>query len=246
MARTIDDIALVTRVLSQDEGHDATSSVMPLRDLSEVKLAQTRVAFHTDNGIMSASTETVEAVVRAARILGEAGAMVEEARPPGLTATAQIMPSLFYGIDGGRGFRSYLQELGEMEISPLMALSLERAKSHEKTASEFEAILVEWKAFRRAMLRFMESFDVILCPVASISAPLHGATGSFDPMLLFSYSMTFNLTGWPVAVVRAGTSAEGLPIGVQLASRPWREDIALAAALTIEKALGGWPVDSWT
>ena len=41
-------------------------------------------------------------------------------------------------------------------------------------------------------------------------------------------------------VVRAGSSAEGLPIGVQVVARPWREDVALAVARHIEEALGGW------
>ncbi len=52
--------------------------------------------------------------------------------------------------------------------------------------------------------------------------------------------MTYNLTGWPAAVVRAGTSSEGLPIGVQVVARPWRDDVALAVAQHIEKVLGGW------
>jgi amidase len=42
-------------------------------------------------------------------------------------------------------------------------------------------------------------------------------------------------------VVRAGTSAEGLPIGVQISTSPWREDIVLALAGCIEQALGAWP-----
>ena len=44
----------------------------------------------------------------------------------------------------------------------------------------------------------------------------------------------------PGAVVRAGTSSEGLPVGVQLVAPPWREEVALAAAAAIETALGGW------
>jgi amidase len=52
--------------------------------------------------------------------------------------------------------------------------------------------------------------------------------------------MTYNLTGWPGAVVRAGTSPEGLPIGVQVVARPWREDVALAVAQFLEGALGGF------
>ena len=64
----------------------------------------------------------------------------------------------------------------------------------------------------------------------------------------FSYTMTHNLTGWPVAVIRAGTTSDPhthnkhkLPIGVQLAGRPWREDVVLATARILETAFGEWP-----
>jgi amidase len=66
----------------------------------------------------------------------------------------------------------------------------------------------------------------------------HGST--YDRLPSFSYTMTYNLTGWPAAVVRAGTSSQGMPIGVQLAARPWEEHVALAAAHTVERALGGY------
>ena len=55
-----------------------------------------------------------------------------------------------------------------------------------------------------------------------------------------TYARIFNLTGWPAVVVRGGTSDRGLPIGVQIAAPPWREDVALAAAACVEEALGGW------
>ena len=41
-------------------------------------------------------------------------------------------------------------------------------------------------------------------------------------------------------VAPAGTSDEGLPVGVQIVPRHWREDVALAVARRIESALGGW------
>jgi len=56
----------------------------------------------------------------------------------------------------------------------------------------------------------------------------------------FSYALPYSLTGWPCVVVRAGTSSEGLPIGVQVVARPWREDVALAVARLIETIFGGW------
>jgi amidase len=66
----------------------------------------------------------------------------------------------------------------------------------------------------------------------------HGTT--WDHLPTFSYTLTYNLTGWPAVVVRGGTSPEGLPIGVQVVARPWREDVALAVAQHVETALDGW------
>ena len=57
---------------------------------------------------------------------------------------------------------------------------------------------------------------------------------------MFSYTMTYNLTGWPGAVVRAGATGGGLPIGVQIVAHPGREDVALAVAKFVETARGGY------
>jgi amidase len=86
------------------------------------------------------------------------------------------------------------------------------------------------------MLGFMEAFDVLLCPASAGPAPLHGESD----LQLSHYTLPFSLTGWPCAVVRAGTSSEGLPIAVQIVAPPWGEDTALAVAQHIETTLGGW------
>jgi amidase len=92
---------------------------------------------------------------------------------------------------------------------------------------------------RSQMLSFMESYDVILCPVNAFPAMNHGNEGAQD-LRPFSYTMAYSLTGCPGAVVRVGTSPEGLPIGVQIVARPWREDIVLAVARLLESELGGF------
>ena len=72
---------------------------------------------------------------------------------------------------------------------------------------------------------------------------LHGSVGAAEAFPAFSYTFTYNLTGWPGVVVRCGTSTEGpegLPIGAQVVARPAREDVALALAKQLESALGGF------
>jgi amidase len=88
------------------------------------------------------------------------------------------------------------------------------------------------------MLGFFHKHDLILCPVNALPALEHGA--SPDNFPAFSYTIAHNLTGWPGATVRCGTSDEGLPIGVQCVAHPWREDVALAAVKHLEAALGGY------
>ena len=87
----------------------------------------------------------------------------------------------------------------------------------------------------------MCEYDLILSPVNPIPAPLHPEEGN-DPFPIdyASYTAVFDITGWPSGVVRASTSPEGLPIGVQLTANPWREDLVLAILGILEDELGGY------
>ena len=101
-----------------------------------------------------------------------------------------------------------------------------------------ERLLRRWDAFRSAVLRFMSRFDLVLSPVAPDIAPLYKAKITGDHM--FSYTVPFSLSGNPCVVVRAGTSPENMPIGVQVVARNFNDLVALKAARAIERALGGW------
>jgi amidase len=107
-------------------------------------------------------------------------------------------------------------------------------------ADELWRLLRRWDAFRSQMLAFAERYSLVLCPVFPSAARSHGTMnvpGEIDPT---SFTTPHSLTGWPAATVRCGTSADGLPIDVQIVARPWRDDVALTAALRLEQDLGGW------
>jgi amidase len=87
------------------------------------------------------------------------------------------------------------------------------------------------------MLAFLEDYDLILCPPSATPPPRVGE----DPGLgKWNYTSVYNITGWPAAVVRAGTTLEKLPLGIQIVGRPWTEHVVLAAAAHIESKTGGW------
>ncbi len=104
------------------------------------------------------------------------------------------------------------------------------------SGAQVEQLFLDWDRFRSEMLAFIARYDVILCPAESRPAPLHTEKGEG----LFNYTLPFSLSGWPCVVLRTGTSPEGLPIGIQIVARPWREDVALAVAQFIETAFDGW------
>jgi amidase len=101
-------------------------------------------------------------------------------------------------------------------------------------------LLRRWDAYRTEMLAWGERHDLLLSPVFGGPAPPHGALAGHVGIDPTGFTTPHSLTGWPAATVRCGSSPEGLPIGVQLVARPWRDDVALAAAETLERALGGW------
>lgn len=103
---------------------------------------------------------------------------------------------------------------------------------------DHERLYHRWDSFRTALMQFMTRFDLILTPVAPDVAPLYRAVVKAEHQ--FSYTLPYSLTGNPCAVVRAGTSKEGLPIGVQLVAPNWQDGLALKAAHAVERALGGW------
>lgn len=239
MARFVEDLILILPIIAGVDWCDPSIVPMPWRDPQKVNLKNLRVAFHTHNGITPPTSETIDVVNHIARLLSEEVLSVEEVRPPGIEETNELRASVM-GIDGGVGIQNLLQEVGTKEVHPLLQRRQTRARSEPLTGEKVLAILERWDHFRSTMLSFLERYDIILCPVNPYPALPHGATLDDKIYDSFSYTRTYNLTGWPSAVVRGGTSLEGLPIGVQVVGRPWHEDTVLAVAHYIEKTGGGW------
>ena len=78
---------------------------------------------------------------------------------------------------------------------------------------------------------------LVATPTLPTPAPALGAPPAHAAALL-RFCAAFNLTGWPAISLPCGQDAGGIPIGLQLASAPWRESELLSAAAALESVLG--------
>jgi amidase len=230
MARHVEDLSTAMALLVGPDGHDRSVVDVPFTDPSRVELSGLRVAFHTGK----ADDEVSQVVLNAAASLS-----ADEARP-GCIANAYDLEMKILGADGGDSLWQYLTDLGSTNVHSLLRSWLEKLEPYRVDLAGVQRYWAEWDAYRTEMNAFFQNYDVILCPVYTQPALLHGTSTLDENFRGFSHTMAYNMTGWPAAVVRCGESASGLPIGVQIVAHPFREDVALAVASRLEETFGGW------
>jgi amidase len=247
MARTVADLCLLLNVLDgSDAGKTHRAQLTNQTDDSLKRLRGQRVAWYVDDGSgVMVTEETKAAVLSAARALADAGLNVNEERPPAIERGAELWNALF-----ARAASEQLQEFyaGREDEAGGFVRAILRVKERGATQT-LEHFIEAWKERDRLharLVRWMEATPLILAPVGATHAPLHDtrkievAGQSISLFRAFGYAQTFNVFGLPAVSVPAGSTSEGLPIGVQIIGRPFAEATVLAAASVIEEALGGW------
>jgi aspartyl-tRNA(Asn)/glutamyl-tRNA(Gln) amidotransferase subunit A len=99
------------------------------------------------------------------------------------------------------------------------------------------------RTLTEAFLAGMAEVDIVAMPTAPTPATLLesdltvGEDADPDALAaLVDFTAPFDLTGFPAISVPCGFTMSGLPVGLQLVARPWREDLLLAIAHGYERA----------
>ena len=241
LTRTVEDTAFMLQAIAGHDPRDPTSSRAPVPDYSRslredirgVKIGLPRHYFFDDDP--SVSREVVAKVEQAVAVLEELGAHVEEVTLPSLdyvrAANSVIMVSEAFAYHEPN-LKTRPQDFGQIvrgrfRIGGLMSASDYLQAQRVRT----------WA--RRDFAEVMKSVDYLVTPTMTQPAP---AFEGYDPVSTTrgkSFTAPFNVTGLPAISVPCGFSEGGLPIGMQIAGKPFDEPGVIQAAYTYQQ-YAGW------
>jgi amidase len=240
ITRYVEDLIKILPIIAGSDGIDPYIYDIPFDNFNDIDLSNLRLAYYSDNGIKTPVPEIIQGIESAVRELASHGTQVEESRPIEVEQTLE----LFFEIanaDRAYSINKIIKGASTKEVSSYLERVNEFAgEFNTKSISpkQFGDLFERWSQFRSGMTSFFTKYDIILCPAYAIPAPKLGVTTEELVLNFLSYTATYNLTGWPVAVVRIGTSTDGLPLGIQIVGKPWQEHKVLAVAKFLEERFG--------
>ena len=181
-----------------------------------------------------------DAVVNAIAVLGELGAEIRNVEIP-LMPHSSAISSCIIGADAASLNRRDLEEnLDQFDHNNQVRLLMGTVIP----AQALQTALKLRQMLRQQILAALEDVDVLVMPTSSIPAPLipeRAGIGSKQEVLdgykgRRSYTSPFNLANTPALSINCGFTPEGLPVGLQIAGRPFDETRLFRVAYAYEQA----------
>ena len=261
IARDVTDCATILEAISSYDKKDSTS--IPREDMDftsalvdDVKGMQ--IGIPRDYLGEGLDEEVKDAILKAAKVLEDKGAIVEEfdlglvkyAIPAYyVIASAEASSNLsrFDGVKYGLRAKEYegLHEMYKKSRSEGFGEEVKRRimlGSFVLSSGYYDAYYL--KALRTKALikkefdKAFEKYDVILGPAAPSTAPKLGESLS-DPLKMYLgdiYTISVNLAGLPGMTVPCGKDSAGLPIGLQLIGDCFQEKKIIRAGYAFEQS----------
>jgi aspartyl-tRNA(Asn)/glutamyl-tRNA(Gln) amidotransferase subunit A len=239
MTRSVRDAALMFSALARYDLRDPfciPDDPRDWRDGIEDGVAGLRVGVLRRPGFDAPiDADGVAAVERAAAILTDAGATVDEVAPD-LPDTSAVFARVW-----GAVLARLVATLPEDRRALLDPGILEVAdRLGGMSAIEFMDAEAMRAAAGHVMARLHQRIDLLLCPTVPAGPPPADAP-TIDPVQALwrewaPWTFTFNLTRQPAITMPLGFRADGLPRSVQLAAAQYRDDLVLRAARVLELA----------
>ncbi|MCH7712949.1 MAG: amidase [Chloroflexi bacterium] len=244
ISRTVADCAITLAAIAGYDPKDPYTWDVPVPDylaamtgdIGEIKVGVIRERVYTD----AVDPDIRDGVVKAISVLGELGANVEEISIPLIADSAPISAAVT-AVDAvnvhRQGMRDHLDQYDHNIRIRLLTGSVMPAQAHQKAVRLREML-------RRQILEALEKVDVLVMPTSSIPAsllPTKAGVNSKEEVLegfagRRGFTAPFNLASLPALSVGCGFTPENLPIGLQIAGKPFDESTIFQVAHAYQQA----------
>jgi aspartyl-tRNA(Asn)/glutamyl-tRNA(Gln) amidotransferase subunit A len=247
MARSVRDVALALEVLAGPSPNDPRTQPVPVPRYGDalddgvegrtIGVAERFFFEHTEPGLAAIVREAVAVLERAGARLVE----IDMEWP-----VAGLNENSFYLTEeSGALYEHWPQR--RADLGPDIVAEMEAGdRLSGRDAGHIMFLRLEYQERMLAKMH-EQGIDMIVSPTEPITAPTIGTRQvpfAGEPevdvtSVMCGLTGVFNTLGWPAISVPCGKDSLGMPVGLQIAARPWREVDCLAAAAVVERELAG-------
>ena len=262
-ARSLEDLRLCFSLIAGADPRRPDVPPVPLDTPSGKSLQDLRIAWTEQWAEVPVVSDICTAIQQVIETLTQSGVQVHQWLPEGFDLSAIL--NLYSRM--AAYINRYAQPVDRYNFQRSLKLIVRTATQGDKKLRElgdfsrvlpellnpslkgyFEA-LTERDRFITQLDTALETWDVWLTPVAATPAFTHRPAWSAievndrsypHGVANGAYAMPFNLSGHPAVVIPIGQTKDGLPIGMQIIGRRWKEMELLAIAQQIDTVIGGF------
>jgi amidase len=245
IAREVRDVRLGLKAMIGRDARDPWHVPLPFEGPPLVHPVKVAVAEVPDG--FSVDEAVLTAVDDAARMLADAGYVVERTRTPDIVEPFELWFDLI-ATEIRELQADHYRTIASADLNRVIQGYLDLSRSHDLRG--FMLASAERTTHMRAWSLFLQEHPLVLTPLSlrPSHAPdfdLEGLDAFGDLLRSFVFQLGLNTLALPCAVVPTGLH-DDRPIGVQLVASRYREDLALAAAEAIESRAGVLAQRLWT
>lgn len=245
LTKTVEDTAILLKIMAGQDTLDATSSPTPVPDyLAGLRagVKGLRIGLPKEYFGKGLNPDVKEVIMAAAKLLESQGAILSEVSLPNTElAMAVYYVSMPSEISSNMGRYTGVRFGGERELFEPEVKRRIMIGTYALSSGYYDAYYLKSSQVRTLVIndfkKAFEKVDLLLGPVSPTTAFKIGEKAN-DPLQMYLadvYTCPINVAGIPAISVPAGFDKQGLPIGLQIIGPHFSEDMLLKAAYTYEQ-----------
>ena len=245
LARFVDDLIPLTNIISGPDNVDPTVVISPLNDPNIISTKNLKVGFYHSTKSISSDNDTKHVINAACQKLEPIVKSINE-----IDTTIIERGDSVAGDIANYDKRNYLKQLLDRSNTKIphrwTKARFDIAEEYNnKSAIDLSELVQQIAMYQSESLSYFDNYDVLIAPVLHKAGFKHGeimdaSNKDWNYVTKATFLRAYNVTGWPVLTLRCGANTDGYPIGLQIITAPWKDEIALKIGQILEKELGGW------